>query len=680
MLFTVLLSNFAFAQQLSELPGYDSFRSMSSMSRSLPRGAFISQISWGEDGQSIYFKEADKFYRFDVDSKEKQEIEQDAFPKVEQNNDRRGRGRVARARQRTTEPSPDGKWTAKYADYNITLVDDEGNEIKVTDTGEEMFRFGTACWVYGEELDQQEAMWWSPDSSKLVFYEIDERHMRQYELSVNTTGLYPEIERERYPKAGDPNPYVGLMVYDLESKTTSRIEVGDSKEWYIYNIRFAPNGSLLFSKTNRHQNVLQVIAADVETGTTRTVVEEKQETWQDNAPTMRFLSDQERFIWVTESNGFQRYELRDLDGKLINPLTPEADYPCRSIVEVDEEAGFLYYTAGSAPNPINDQLHRVRLDGSDHQVLTKDDLNYSSVSIAPNHQTIVCRAESSSQPPVMIVNNAEGEQLATLAEVELPGNPGEDFQPAELFTCKAADGETDLYGMLYKPRNFDPKKKYPLVISVYGGPHSRAIYNRYSLGNPYCEFGVLIAQIDNRGTVGRGKAFESANYRKLGIVDLDDQVAGVKYLSERDYVDASRVGIYGHSYGGYMSALAILKYPGVFDVAVAGAPVTDWRNYDTIYTERYMRTPQESESAYDEGSCLTYAGQLEGKLLILHGLIDDNVHPSNTWQLVDKLQSENKRFDLMVYPRSRHGLISSSTQLRWEFLIEHLKPEVADGK
>jgi dipeptidyl-peptidase-4 len=268
-----------------------------------------------------------------------------------------------------------------------------------------------------------------------------------------------------------------------------------------------------------------------------------------------------------------------------------------------------------------------------------------------------------------------GEEVTVLGQGTLDKAEQLGLVPPELFSFKADDGTTMLYGTLHKPAHFDPNRKYPLVISVYGGPSSRGVSNRYNPANAYCEFGLLVATIANRGTTGRGKAFESATYLKLGIVDIKDQADGAKFLCQRPYVDASRVGIYGHSYGGYMSALAMLKYPDIYHVGVAGAPVTDWKNYDTIYTERYMRTPQENPEGYSEGSCLKYAKNLKGNLLIMHGLIDDNVHPSNTWQLADALQRADRRFDMLIYPRNKHGLGRNSSAIRWEYLCEHLDPE-----
>ena len=274
----------------------------------------------------------------------------------------------------------------------------------------------------------------------------------------------------------------------------------------------------------------------------------------------------------------------------------------------------------------------------------------------------------------MALFDMQGNQRAVLAEPDMKKAEEAGLSYGELFTFKADDGTTDLYGILHKPANFDPNKKYPLVIRVYGGPSSRGIQNRFVAANAYCEFGFLIATIANRGTTGRGKAFETATYQALGIPDIKDQADGVRFLCQRPYVDGTRVGIYGHSYGGYMSSLALVKYPDVFQVGVAGAPVTDWKNYDTIYTERYMCTPQDNPDGYRDGSCLTHAENLKGKLLIMHGLIDDNVHPANTWQLVDAFQRENLRFDMLIYPRSKHGLGAGSSSIRWEYLCQHLRP------
>lgn len=668
------------AQQLKmeDLPGFENYQEAMKLMREVRNRAFVRNHHWDSDNSILYFTSGGKRQQVNLLTGEIAEASNE--PKKEEAKSTETSRRpppVARARQRTKIKSPDGRWQAIYKNNNVHLepIDQSGDTspVQVTTDGKDKLRYGTACWVYGEELDQNDAMWFSPDSSKLAFYEIDERHMKTYYLTHGNTDGYTTLHKEQYPIAGEDNPHVALLIYDLATGKTTRVKVDGPKDQYIYNIGFSPDGTeLLFNRTNRWQNQLDVMAASVTSGEVRVVVTETQETWQENAPTMRFFQDKQRFVWETERTGWKNFELRHLDGRRLNPLSEVAEYPCQSIVNIDEEGGWFYYTAFSDDNPLNLQLHRARIDGSDAAKLTTRSMNYSSFVISPDHKWFVASYQAVDSPAAFAVYDMSGKEIAVLDEGDRTKADEAGFSPIELFSFAADDGKTEIFGTLTKPRNFDPNKKYPLLVSVYGGPLSSGPGNRYSVGDPSCEFGFLIARIGNRGTVNRGKSFESANYLQLGKVDLDDQAAGVKHLIQREYVDGDRVGIFGHSYGGYMSALALLRYPDLFHVGVAGAPVTDWRNYDTIYTERYMRTPQENKEGYDFGSCLEYAENLKGKLFILHGLVDDNVHPSNTWQLVNKLHAENKRFDLMVYPNNAHGF--SYTPLRLDYFIRHLQP------
>ena len=365
-------------------------------------------------------------------------------------------------------------------------------------------------------------------------------------------------------------------------------------EQYIYGIDWTPDGSeLLFHRTNRHQDHLEILAADPTTGKTRLVVEEKQDTWQRNRPEMRFFSDGQRFLWETEKSGWKHWELRDLDGSLINPLTT-GEYPVESIVKLDEDAGRLYYTANSSKTPINPQLHRVNLDGSDQTRYTSADLHHSEFKISPDGKYVVATRQAVDVPPSSVLYDENGTEIAVLAHGDASGLADAGLAGGQLVRFTSADGTTPMHAVLHLPRNYNPSQKsYPLLVDVYGGPESRGPQNRFSAANPYCELGFAIAKIENRGTRGRGKAFEGATYLDLGGPDLDDQVAGIKAILEQyPGLDHERVGMTGHSYGGYMSALAMVRHPDVFHAAVAGAPVTDFRNYDTIYTERYMRTPQ----------------------------------------------------------------------------------------
>jgi dipeptidyl-peptidase-4 len=659
--------------RFADLPGAEGYRQLSRRQMRLATGGTVGEVQWAEDGSAVLFRMDETWHRIDLATVERSEVApEDAPAPDEQRGGRRG-GRPGRGRQRDREPSPDGSWTAICDDWNVVIESADGSErIAVTTEGDRKFRYGTASWVYGEELDQLDAMWWSPDSSMLAFYEFDERDVPDYLIAGGLTELRTEILREGYPKPGDPNPKAALLIYDVEGRTLQSIDATGGEEWYVYNVRWTPGGEeLLFSRTNRHQNHLQVMAADPATGATRLVVEERQESWQANRPLMRFLKDGKRFIWASEASGWKQYELRHLDGSRIAALSAPGA-PVESIVEIDEAAGWLYYAAASAEHPLSRQLSRVRLDGTEGACLTSGPLSHSSFEVAPDHRWFIARREAISTPPETALFDMAGGEVAVLARSDDSLMRELGIVPAELFTFTAADGVTELYGVLWKPTDFDPSHRYPLVVDVYGGPLSRGLRNRFRPANAACELGFLVAKLENRGTVGRGKAFEAATYLKLGVVDLDDQVAGVRALMERPYVDAERIGIFGHSYGGYMAAIAILRYPDVFRAAVAGSAVTDWRNYDTIYTERFMRTPDENPEGYEAGSCMAYADQLKGNLLLLHGMVDDNVHPTNVWQLVDRLQRDGKGFDLMCYPRSGHGLGAGSRELRWEYFVEHL--------
>lgn len=643
-------------------------------------GGRAGKIRWSADGMTVHYTVAEKRHSLRLDTLELKPYDQSSDTADPLTDSDRPRGRWAsasRAEQATSSESPDKQWKAVYRDFNVWLEPAGGNSAEpkqLTHDGQERHRYGTCCWVYGEELYQDEAMWWSPDSGRLVFYEVIEDGMKDYYLTFDNTASYTRVEAVRYPKAGDPNPQLNLMVHDLASGKLERLEIPGEPTQYLYRIRFAPDGKhLLVNRTNRHQDVLDVLAVNLDDRSVRTVVRETQSTWQDNAPQMRFLADGQRFIWETESNGWKHWQLRHFDGRLLNPLSDPQAYPCEDIVLVDEAAGWFYYTANSDSNPYSAQLHRVRLDGTGHQRISSSPLHHSGFQISPNHRYVTAVREAVDTPHQTVVYDCQsGTELAQLATGSAAAAREAGFVGGELFSFPADDGVTEIWGTLHKPSGFDPSRRYPLLVDVYGGPSSRGLNNTYAPVEPKCELGFLVVRVGNRGTMGRGKAFESATYRFLGVKDIADQAGAVKYLRTRPYVDGSRVGIYGHSYGGYMSALGVLKYPDVFQVGVAGAPVTDWRNYDTIYTERYMQTPQENREGYDAGSCNLLVANLTGKLLLVHGLIDDNVHPANTWQLAEALQNANRPFEMMIYPGFKHGIGSNYQRFVMAYLYRNL--------
>ncbi len=635
----------------------------------------ISRVEWDEDGDGLSFTNKGSRVRLDLDSQkiERMESAADGGGRRRSRFDNRtrtwagerGRPRPGRGRQYMRAPSPDEAWIAHCREWNVVLENMATGETKeVTTDGNRKYRYGTANWVYGEELRVRHGMWWSKDSKKLIFYEFDESEVLDFYLTSGLTGYNTVLLTEGYTKAGAPNPAVSLKMYDLETGKTTGVDTG-SKDHYLFNIRRSPYGEeLLINRTDRRQKRLDVLALDFATGKTRIVVTEIQETWQSNTPLMRYLADGKRFIWETEKTGWKQYELRHLDGRLIATLT-RGEYPAVSIVKVDEENGWLFYTACSDDHVLCTQLHKVRLDGTGQKRITPDSFHYSRFVISPDLKHFTAQYENVETPPSTALFGTEGKLIRVLAE-----GPRVEKNLSEIFTFKASDGVTDLFGVLHKPKDFDPSKKYPLIVPVYGGPGSRAVRNTYQNGARDTSRGYLVARIDNRGTSGRGKAFMGAVYGKLGTIDILDQADGVRYLRQRPYVDGERVGIYGHSYGGFMAAIGIVRHPDVFQAAAVRSAVTDWRQYDSIYTERYMNLPQDNPEGYRLGACATHAENFSGKMLIMHGLLDDNVHPNNAWQLIHALDRAGKKYESRFFPTAGHGTGGNDTQ--WEFFRRHL--------
>ena len=673
--------------RFQDIPGASEVQRAMASGRRLVRGGRTGQVLWDGEDNRVWLRADGAWTVVDLAAGTEVDAEGLQRPPGDREEARpRGRrggmaGRPARGRQATRMTSDDGVWTAIHRDYNVILENKDGSEIVVTTDGNARERFGTASWVYGEELDQQTAMWFSPDSTKLSYYAFDVTDVPDYYLLNGLTKLRTGVMDEAYPKPGDSNPIANLRIHDIESGRDVAVDVGDDDDQYIYGVQFSPDSKhLLFRRMNRHQNVLEIVVADPDTGASRVLIREEQPTWVAHDSELRWLSDGRRFLWSSERSGFKTFELWDVEapeGRLAT--LGDGSFPTSRIVRVDEDdtapgGGTLYFSGYGDEHPMNLQLYSVNFDGSDLTRMTGDSLNHSGFDIAPDGSGVVATGQTWDTAPEIILYGNDGARLRTLAKADLSRLEDSTRRASELFSFPTADGTQTCYGRIHYPDDFDPSRKWPVLVNVYGGPESSALRNNFEISDAMTQFGLVIVQIDNRGTEGRGKAFEGATYLKLGQVDLDDQADGIKaLLSRHDFLDGDRVGITGHSYGGYMSALAVLRHPDVFNVAVAGAPVTDWRNYDTIYTERYMRTPAENEEGYDLGSCVELADQLEGELLILHGMVDDNVHPSNAWQLVDALQSRNIPFEMQFFPNAAHGIYSpASRSAKWSFLVEHL--------
>ncbi len=644
----------------------------------------VSRVVWSKDNKLVSFHNQGKRYELDLKTLQRSETKADNAPPATPPAGRRRRarssgmstgkyvGRPSRGRQYTRVDSPDGKWQAHYKNWNVVLENKGGDKVHVTTEGNEEVHFGTASWVYGEELNQTKAMWWTPDSKKLIYYGFDDRGVQAFHLlrgwsDVNTTP-YPEF----YPKAGAKNPAAHLRIYDLASKKTVRVDIGGSSEEYVYGLRASPDGSVIMVNwTDRLQQHLKVLAIDVDTGKTRLIVEEKQDTWQTNSPSMRFLADKKRFLWPTDKSGFTHYELRDLDGKLHHTIT-SGSFQTAGIQFLDEESGLVGFAAySSKTNPYFLQYHIVGLDGTKQRRVTTPNQHHSNFSLSPDRKWLVAQHETVNTPPSTTLYLTKDGHAA----VPLAAGPKQGAGLAEMFKFKSNDGQFDIYGVLYKPKDFDKSKRYPLINSLYAGPGSNEISARYvSSLRSECRKGYFVIKVNNRGTGNRGKKFLGSNYLRLGDVDIQDHADGVRLVAKRPYIDEKRVGIIGHSYGGFMAAMGICKFPDVYAAASIGAGVTDWRNYDTIYTERYMSTPQLNRKGYDIGSVMTYAKKLKGKAHILHGMVDDNVHPNNAFQLIAAFDKAGVTYESRFWPNGGHGLGRGAGKAKWEFLDRWLKP------
>jgi dipeptidyl-peptidase-4 len=692
--------------RLKSMPGYERYQRVAGQLTSAVRSGDLS-VTWSADSRSFEYHRDGKRYRYDVESRRAVDVGE-AAPDAGRGarGGRGGQGAPERGRQFASADSPDKKLRAVYkdSDRNLYLVDtatDAETPITTDGSKQKRIKYGTASWVYGEELNQRTAMWWSPDSQRLAFYRFDESPVADYYLQLAQTKLQSTMDVEAYPKAGTPNPIVDLLIYDVATKKTMTLDVRGGKPFdnavvghYVYRVQWSPDGrELLFHRTNRRQNVLELVAANPESGALRVVVREAWPTgWVENNPTFLFLKGGKRFIWESERTGWSNYYLYDLGGKLVTPLTTHNGFEAGAIIKIDEDAGVMFYMARDGDNHLKQQLHRVGLDGKGNVRLT--DVKYhhtvgsclttpatpgagfgrggGNCGISPDSKHFVDVYQTHDVAPATRLADGTGRTIAELAESDVTKFNELGLKKSEMFTYKSADEKTTLHGIIQFPSTFDPSRKYPVLIPVYGGPASASHTARETFVTTaaIAEYGFLVVNLDSRSAPGRGKRTLDQIYLKLGQVEIDDMAEGVKALTKRSYVDATRIGMYGTSYGGYSSLMSLLRYPNLYAAASASSPVTSWRHYDTIYTERYMWIPQENESGYEAGSAMTHANDLKGRLMLYYGTADNNVHPSNMMQLIDALQKAGKSFDVQVGPDRGHSGINPERMA--EFFIENL--------
>lgn len=561
-----------------------------------------------------------------------------------------------------TDPkiSPDGHWVSFVRDYNLWIVDVRtGRERALTTGGREELREGQLDWIYPEELGLFTAYWWSPDSTRIAYLEFDEGQVLRYPL-LDPNSYNADVYWTRYPRAGEPNPVVRVGVIDVASGKRVWMDTGGDRNVYLARVAWIPGGKLLaIERLNRAQTRLDLLFADAATGHSRTVLGEEDRYWINLGDELYFFPDG-RFLWSSERTGFRHLYLYDASGHLLRPLTSGA-WVVTSLAGVDEKAGLVYFVA-TKHSPLERQLYRVGLDGAGLERVTRQEGTHG-IDMAPGAGAFLDTYSNASTPPRQDVYSAGGKLLATLADGNIPGLQQYRLEPVEFLKLHAADG-TELDAEMIEPPDFSPTRKYPVLVAVYGGPEVQSVVNQWG-GSQFlwhelmAEHGYIIFALDNRGTFNRGHAFETPVYHHLGGVEVTDQQAGIHYLESLPYVDSSRIGVWGWSYGGHMTLHLLFRAGDVFKAGVAVAPVTDWRQYDSIYTERYMGTPQENPDGYRDASPVTYAGQLKGQLLLIHGTGDDNVHFANTTELIQKLIDTGLyagHVQLMIFPGRGHPI------------------------
>lgn len=669
--------------RLAGMPGHDRWAAIAPQIPSAYVSGAITP-SWSSDGKSFSYTHDGKEWRYDVRRKRATMIREVKTAPPEPSGPlaspaerplvfARGRGADADV------ASPDGKRRAFSRNMNIWVSDADGrNEVQISFDGGEAARIrnGVGSYIYLEEFSVRSPVWWSPDGRKLAWMRYDESSVDDYKLQLDQTRMFSTILVQAFPHPGRMNPVADLMVHDFADGSTRRMDVREGSPFtdqavghYAWAAQWTQDSSqILIRRADRLQKIYDLAACEPASGACRSVARESRpQTWASgDAP--RFLADGKRFIWTSEASGWRNFYLGGLDGRPLTPLTRHAA-DVVDVVRIDETAGWIWYTARTGDSPLKIQLHRVRLDGTGDQRLTDPALTHR-VTVAPDGRHVIDVAQAHNRPPVSRLLNDDGRVLADIATSDLTAWSALGLKQTEMFEFISADGVTPLKGTIDFPSSFDPSRRYPVLFSVYGGPSSSDVAETFSAPNPLTEFGFLVVKLEARSSAGKGRAVLDQVYQQLGVAEIDDFAAGLRALARRPYVDGGRVGVFGTSYGGTVAGMMVLRYPDLVQAAVSSSPVTDFRLYDTAYTERYLGLPGPSPQAYDRAAMLPIADQLKGHLMIYYGTSDDNVHPNNAMQLIRALQSAGKSFEVQVGPDRGHTSVNQQRMM--EFFIERL--------
>lgn len=587
-------------------------------------------------------------------------------------------------KQRLATFSPDASKIAFVRDNNLIVTDLVNNvETQVTSDGKQNGIInGTTDWVYEEEFAITQGFEWSPDGKKIAFYRFDESNVPEYTM-IEWGELYPKEIKLKYPKAGEPNSLVTVQIYDVTSQQIIPVDLGTETDQYIPRIFWTKDpGKLMVLRLNRLQNELNLLLGDASTGKTIPVYQEGNQYYIEETNYDHFIFiDNNRFLMTSERSGYYHVFLHTLDRSAKFTELTTGNWDVTDVFGYDELTGLVWFAAATS-SPINREIWTVDLKGKMRKV--SDEEGTHRPQLSTNFKYYIDNFSDANTPSVYTVNKPNGKVIRTIEDNQAQRKTRADcnFSKKEFYKFTTPEG-VELNGWKILPPGFDPNKKYPVLMEVYGGPGSQTVLN--GSGNPFdftwyqmlAQKGYIIASVDNRGTGARGEEFKKMTYQQLGKYETIDQIEAAKYFASQSYVDSARIGIWGWSYGGFMSTLCITKGADVFSMAIAVAPVTNWRYYDNIYTERFMRKPQDNASGYDDNSPINFADKLKGKYLVIHGTGDDNVHVQNTMDIITALVKANKQFEMFLYPNKNHGIYGGNTRLNLytkmtDFILKNL--------
>jgi dipeptidyl-peptidase 4 len=570
-------------------------------------------------------------------------------------------------KQQAASFSPDGNIVAFVRDNNIFIKNLQTRfEKQITFNGERnKIINGIPDWVYEEEFGYNKAYDWSSDSKKIAYCMFDESHVREFNMTLYGN-LYPEWFKYKYPKAGERNSIVNVMVYNLDTDSTLLMDTGEETDQYIPRIKWTCDKDIVsIIRLNRLQNKLDLLHANANTGKSLTIYTEEDKYYipQVSDKSFIYLADTSGIIFTSEKDGWKHIYY-------FNPITQESFqitkgmFDTGEILSIDQKNELIYYSSheGSA---LNKHIYKIQFDGTKKKKISISD-GWNEAEFSNNSKYFILTHSTANTPEVYSVFETNGKLIRVLENNSelLSIRKKYEFGKKEFFNFKTSSN-VPLNGFMIKPDDFSSKKKYPVLMYVYGGPESQNVMNKMTSRDNWFQMlaqeGYIIVCVDNRGTNNQGVEFRKSTYMQLGKLETEDQIEAAKYLAGLSYVDANRIGIFGWSYGGYLSLLCLAKGADVFSMAISVAPVTNWRFYDTIYTERFMRLPQDNPQGYDDNSPINHVEKIKGKLLLVHGMADDNVHLQNTTELISSLVEKNKQFELMVYPNKNHGIYGGNT-------------------